>query len=137
MVPAAAVAVYRPRRPTGGPPPGVLAVYGGPHVQQVANAWSLTVLMLRQYLREAGATVLVVDNRGSANRGLAFEAAIDRALGSVEVADQAAAVRQLAERSEIDPSRVAVTGGSYGGYMTLRAWLATPTCSARAWPWLR
>jgi dipeptidyl-peptidase 4 len=120
------VAVYRARRPAGGPPPGVLAVYGGPHVQQVANAWSLTVLMLRQYLREAGATVLVVDNRGSANRGLAFEAAIDRALGSVEVEDQAAAVRQLAERSEIDPSRVAVTGGSYGGYMTLRCMARHP-----------
>ena len=120
------VALYRAARPASGPPPGVVAVYGGPTVQLVANAWSVTVLMLRQYLRQAGATVVVVDNRGSANRGVAFGAAIDHALGGVEVDDQAAAVRQLAERGEIDPGRVAITGGSYGGYMTLRCMAAHP-----------
>ena len=114
------VAIYRASAPAAGPAPAVVAVYGGPHVQQVANAWSLTALMLRQYLRQAGATVIVVDNRGSANRGRAFESAIDRGLGTVEVDDQAAAIRQLAERGEIDPDRVGITGGSYGGYMTLR-----------------
>ena len=120
------VAIYRAVSPAAGPPPTVVAVYGGPHVQQVANAWSLTALMLRQYLRQAGATVIVVDNRGSANRGRSFESAIDRGLGTVEVDDQAAAVHELAERGEIDLGRVVVTGGSYGGYMTLRCMARHP-----------
>ena len=65
--------------------------------------------------------VLKVDNRGSANRGLAFEAAVAGDLGRLEVDDQADGVRWLAERPYVDSDRVGVYGWSYGGYMTCRA----------------
>jgi dipeptidyl-peptidase-4 len=70
--------------------------------------------------------VLVVDNRGSANRGLAFEAPIAGRFGGAETADQAAAVQQLAAAGELDASRVGITGGSYGGFMTLMAAIQRP-----------
>lgn len=125
-------ALYRPSpdpiaasRP-GGPPPCVVWVYGGPHSQYVKRAWEMTVRPLRQYLAQQGAAVLVVDNRGTANRGLAFESVLDRRLGAAELDDQVAAVEQLAARGEIDPGRVGITGGSYGGLMTLFALARAP-----------
>ncbi len=119
-------ALYRPAGPAASPPPCVVWVYGGPHAQYVKCAWEMTVYPLRQYLASAGVAVLVVDNRGSAHRGIGFEALLRGRLGVEEVADQAAAVRQLADRGEIDPARVGITGGSYGGFMVLRAMAAEP-----------
>jgi dipeptidyl-peptidase-4 len=119
-------ALYRPAPPAASPPPCVVWVYGGPHQQYVKLAWEMTVHPLRQYLAQCGVAVLVVDNRGSANRGLAFEAPIAGHFGGVEVADQAAAVQQLAAAGELDPSRVGITGGSYGGFMTLMAAIQQP-----------
>ncbi|HEX2194815.1 MAG TPA: DPP IV N-terminal domain-containing protein [Candidatus Limnocylindria bacterium] len=119
-------AFYRPAAPAADPPPCVVWVYGGPHAQYAKRAWEATVNPLRQYLARAGVAVLVVDNRGSANRGLAFERPLRRRMGFVEVEDQAAAVRQLGDRGWIDASRVGITGGSYGGYMTLRAMALEP-----------
>jgi dipeptidyl-peptidase-4 len=110
-----------------GPPPAVVWVYGGPHRQFVQRSWEAMVLHpQRHYLAQAGATVIVVDNRGTADRGVAFESAIHGRLGSNEVADQAGAVRQLAERGLFDPARVAIFGGSYGGHMTLMAMALEP-----------
>jgi dipeptidyl-peptidase-4 len=119
-------ALYRPASPAASPPPCVVWVYGGPHQQNVKNAWEMTVYPLRQYLAQCGVAVLVVDNRGSANRGLAFEAPIAGHFGGVEIADQAAAVQQLAAAGQLDPSRIAITGGSYGGFMTLMAAIQRP-----------
>lgn len=116
-------AVYRGGRGIrpDAPAPGVVWVYGGPHSQYVKRSWEVTADPLRQYLAQAGATVVVVDNRGTAFRGSAFEAPISKRLGWNEVADQAAAVRQLAERRELRGDRVGMTGGSYGGFMTILA----------------
>ena len=119
-------AVYRPAEPAATPPPCVVWVYGGPHAQYVKNAWEMTVSPLRQYLAQSGVAVLVVDNRGSNFRGLAFEAPLAGHLGSVEIADQCAAVEQLAKAGEIDGARVAITGGSYGGFMTLMSVIQRP-----------
>ena len=84
-------------------------------------------LPLRQYLAQCGVAVLVVDNRGSNFRGLAFEAPLAGHLGGVEIGDQCAAVEQLAAQpAEIDGSRVAITGGSYGGFMTLMSVIRRP-----------
>jgi dipeptidyl-peptidase 4 len=119
-------ALYRPAEPAATPPPCVVWVYGGPHAQYVKNAWEMTVSPLRQYLAQSGVAVLVVDNRGSNFRGLAFEAPLAGHLGSVEIADQCAAVAQLAKAGEIDGYRVAITGGSYGGFMTLMSVIRRP-----------
>jgi dipeptidyl-peptidase 4 len=111
-------ALYRPDA-TWGPPPLVLSVYGGPHSQRVVNAWSLTVDLRAQWLRQRGIAVLLVDNRGTSGRGLAFEAGLARRLGRIEVDDQATAVRELVRRGDADPERIGLYGWSYGGYMTL------------------
>jgi dipeptidyl-peptidase-4 len=122
-------AIYRPPAGVGGddrPPPAVVWIYGGPHSQKVANEWGVTVELHRQLLRQRGFVVIVVDNRGTANRGIAFEAPLWRQLGQVEVADQAAALRQLAADGLFDLARVGITGASYGGYLTLMAMLREP-----------
>ena len=118
-------AIYRPRG-VAGPAPTIVSVYGGPHVQQVADSWGLTVDLRAQYLAQHGFLVFKLDNRGSARRGLAFEAALHRAMGTVEVDDQVDGVRWLVEQGLTDPARVGITGWSYGGYMTLMCMLRAP-----------
>lgn len=120
-------ALYQPPASTKARPfPLIVSVYGGPHVQRVANEWSLTVDLRAQYLAREGYVVFKLDNRGSANRGQAFEAPIHLCTGRVEVDDQAAGVKRLVELGLADPSRVGVYGWSYGGYMTLMAMLRAP-----------
>jgi dipeptidyl-peptidase 4 len=111
-------ALFRPPGEFGpGPYPTVVFVYGGPHVQLVVDAWSLTVNMRLQYLRSLGFLVFVLDNRGSARRGLAFEAEIRYDMGHAEVEDQVDGVNWLVAHGLADPHRVGVCGWSYGGYM--------------------
>jgi len=117
-------------RPVGTKQPGgwplVVSVYGGPHAQRVADEWSLTVDLRAQYLAQHGYAVLKLDNRGSANRGLAFEAPLANLTGTVEVDDQLSGVLHLVEQGLVDPGRVGVYGWSYGGYMTLMCMLKAP-----------
>jgi dipeptidyl-peptidase-4 len=111
-------ALYAPDpRSARRPHPAIVSVYGGPHVQRVCEGWDLSVDLRAQYLRQEGFLVVVVDNRGSSRRGLAFEGAIRHDMGSVEVRDQVDAVRWLAARGLADPNRVGIHGWSYGGYM--------------------
>ncbi len=106
-------------RPTSGkaPHPAIVSVYGGPHVQRATDSWGVTADMRAQYLRSLGYVVFVLDNRGSARRGLEFEAAIRHDLGNVEVRDQVDGVSWLVEQGLADPERVGVYGWSYGGYL--------------------
>jgi len=108
--------VYRPDGE--GPFPLVVWVYGGPHVQQVTRSWGPTVAMRAQLLRQEGVAVAVVDNRGSWNRGLAFEGTLRHRLGTVEVDDQVALVEALVADGTADPDRVGIYGWSYGGYLS-------------------
>ena len=121
-------AYYPPRsKALGERAPLIVMVYGGPHVQTVTDSWSMTADLMAQYLNEVGFAVWKMDNRGSSRRGLAFEAALNRDMGSVEVRDQVDGVAFVAKRwPEVDASRVGVTGGSYGGYMTLRCLTEAP-----------
>ncbi len=100
-----------------GPWPVVISVYGGPHAQRITNGWDMTVDLRAQSLRRRGYLVFVVDNRGAARRGLAFEGALRHAMGTVEVRDQVDGVRWLVEQGLGDPDRVAIYGWSYGGFM--------------------
>jgi dipeptidyl-peptidase-4 len=101
-------------------------VYGGPHAQTVNNSWAMTVSMRAQYLRSLGFLVFLLDNRGSARRGLEFESALRHALGSVEVRDQVDGVRWLVNQGLADPQRVGIYGWSYGGYMALMCLAQAP-----------
>ncbi len=121
-------AFYAPRStPVGEKAPLVVLVYGGPHVQRVTDSWSLTADMTAQFLAARGFAVWKTDNRGSARRGLSFEAAIARNLGRVEVHDQVDGVAFVAASwPDVDTTRVGISGGSYGGYMTLRCLALAP-----------
>jgi dipeptidyl-peptidase 4 len=112
-------AIYRPPMETygSGPYPTIVSVYGGPHVQMVANTWRMSVAMRAQALARQGFLVFVLDNRGSARRGLAFEGAVKHRLGKVEVQDQVDGVRWLVQMGLADADRVGIYGWSYGGYM--------------------
>ncbi|MCE9637612.1 MAG: S9 family peptidase [Planctomycetes bacterium] len=111
-------ALYRPGAEHGtGPWPTIVSVYGGPHVQRVQDSWELTAGMRAQYFRSLGFLVFVLDNRGSARRGLAFESAIYRNMGDIEVKDQEDGVRWLVANGLAAPGRVGIYGWSYGGYM--------------------
>lgn len=109
-------AIYRPSAGSG-PYPTIVHVYGGPHAQLVADSWRITANMRAQYLAQQGFLVFVLDNRGSARRGLAFEGWIKGRMGIIEVQDQVDGVRWLAEKGLADPARVGIYGWSYGGYM--------------------
>jgi dipeptidyl-peptidase-4 len=92
----------------------------------VTSTWSLTVDLRAQYLAQQGFVVLKVDNRGSAYRGLDFEAALAHSLGRIEVDDQIEGVRFMASRPYVDHERVGIYGWSYGGYMVCKALLQAP-----------
>lgn len=111
-------AVWRPGPEHGkGPFPTVVMVYGGPHVQRVQRSWDQGGVMRAHWYRSLGFLVLALDNRGSARRGVAFEAALHRNMGDVEVRDQVDGVRWAVAKGLADPARVGVVGWSYGGYM--------------------
>ena len=91
--------------------------YGGPHAQQVTNRW---LGAQPQAIVDRGFIYFELDNRGSANRGVAFEQSLYRAMGSVEVEDQKAGARYLQTLPFVDGNKIATYGWSYGGYMTLK-----------------
>jgi len=113
-----------PPREPGRRYPVFLQVYGGPGAgRQATRAWGSPI---QQYLVQHGWIVFSLDNRGSPDRGHAFETAIYHAMGGVEVQDQLAGVHWLQQQPYVDPHAIAVNGWSYGGYMTLRLLEAAP-----------
>jgi dipeptidyl-peptidase-4 len=104
----------------------IVEVYGGPGPQMVNDSWGQTVDLRAQWLAQHGFVVLKVDNRGSARRGLAFEAPINRRMGQIEVQDQVDGVRWLGTLGFADTGRVGICGWSYGGFMTLMALFTAP-----------
>ena len=97
--------------------------YGGPHSQTVTRGWESP---LEQYIVGKGYIFFQLDNRGSPNRGKAFEDAIYRAMGSIEVSDQLAGAKWLKAQDFVDPAKIVTYGWSYGGYMTLKMLAADP-----------
>lgn len=109
--------------------PVIIEVYGGPGIQRVRNTWTNP---WHQYLAQHGYVVFLLDNRGGANRGRAFETPIYHQLGEVEVEDQQAGVKYLRSLTFVDPQRIGIFGWSYGGYMALMTVLKAPQDFAAA-----
>lgn len=99
--------------------PVILYVYGGPHSQMVTDTWLGSIRMWEMYMAQRGYIVYVQDNRGTQNRGAAFEKAINRQCGQAEMADQMVGVNLLKSLPYVDSSRIGVHGWSYGGFMTI------------------
>jgi dipeptidyl-peptidase 4 len=104
--------------------PVIVYVYGGPGVQVVQRIWGSNTDQLHA---ARGYIVFRLDNRGTPNRGRAFERAISRNLGGPEVEDQLAGLAFLKTQGFVDQERIGVWGWSYGGYMALRLATQAPT----------
>ena len=97
--------------------PVVVYLYGGPHLQLVTNRFPASGNLWYNYMTQKGYIVFTMDNRGSENRGLAFEQATFRQLGNVEMQDQLLGVEYLKNLNFVDSSRLGVHGWSFGGFM--------------------
>jgi dipeptidyl aminopeptidase/acylaminoacyl peptidase len=112
-------------RPGG---PAVIFVHGAGYLQDVTKWWSSYYRehMFHHLLMERGFTVLSIDYRGSAGYGRDWRTGIYRHMGGKDLDDHVDAVRYLVAEHGIDPRRVGLYGGSYGGFMTLMAMFTTP-----------
>lgn len=106
--------------------PVLVYVYGGPHAQMIRNSWLADASLWMYQMANRGYLVFTVDNRGSANRGFAFESVIHRNLGKAEMADQLQGVEYLKTLPYADTDKMAVHGWSFGGYMTTSLMLKYP-----------
>jgi len=109
-------------RPAGnGPLPAVIDVHGGPTAQSKRRFDPL-----RQYLVSKGYVVLVPNVRGSTGYGKSYTKLDNLDLGGGPLKDIVACKQFLVASAKVDPNRVVVLGGSYGGYMALAAAAFTP-----------
>ena len=99
--------------------PVIVYVYGGPHSQMVQNTYLAQLRRWEMYMAQRGYLVYVQDNRGTENRGIAFEQAIHGQCGQAEMADQIEGVKMLMDLPYVDKERIGVHGWSYGGFMTI------------------
>lgn len=106
--------------------PVMVYVYGGPHAQMITNSWYDGANLWMNWMAEQGYLVFTLDNRGSGERGFAFESGIHRQLGTLEMEDQLSGVEYLKSLPYVDGNRLAVHGWSFGGFMTTSLMLRQP-----------
>jgi dipeptidyl-peptidase-4 len=92
--------------------------YSGPHAQQVRNAWSGQTYLWHQYLAQHGVIVWVCDNRSASGKGAESAWTSYKRMGEGELRDLEDGLKWLTSQSYVDGSRVALSGWSYGGFMT-------------------
>jgi dipeptidyl aminopeptidase/acylaminoacyl peptidase len=121
--------IYRPQD-MGAQPNGaaVIFVHGAGYMHNVHDFWSSygREYLFNQYLASKGYVVLDVDYRASAGYGRDWRTAIYRWMGGRDLQDQVDASKYLNAQFGIDPERVGMYGGSYGGFMTLMALFTAP-----------
>jgi dipeptidyl aminopeptidase/acylaminoacyl peptidase len=104
------------RGPDGAKPPLIVEIHGGP-----TSSAGGGLSMEANVFTSRGFAIVDVDYRGSTGYGRAYMRKLDGKWGVYDVDDCIAAARFLAERGDVDPSRMAIRGGSAGGYTTLAA----------------
>ncbi|HEX4745555.1 MAG TPA: S9 family peptidase [Gaiellaceae bacterium] len=105
--------LYRPKRASG-PTPAVLAIHGGPEAQERPMYQGFY-----QYLLARGVAILAPNIRGSTGYGRDWQVAIHRDWMGVDLRDFRACAEYLRSLPGIDPKKLGVAGGSYGGFATL------------------
>jgi len=120
--------VYSPEGAAQGKRPAVVFVHGAGYLQDAHAGWSsyFHELMFHTYLAQRGYVVLDMDYRGSAGYGRAWRAAIYRQMGHPELEDLQDGVAWLVKNRNVDPQRVGVYGGSYGGFMVYMSLFRAP-----------
>ncbi|HUO84938.1 MAG TPA: prolyl oligopeptidase family serine peptidase [Thermoanaerobaculia bacterium] len=111
---------------TGGP--AVIFVHGAGYLQNVHRWWSsyFREYMFHHLLMERGAMVLDIDYRGSSGYGRDWRVAIYRHMGGRDLQDQIDGARWLVAEHGVDPKRIGIYGGSYGGFITFMALFTEP-----------
>ena len=102
--------------PPGERPPLLVTVHGGP-TSHVTSELKLSI----QFWTTRGFAVVDVNYGGSSGYGRAYRQRLNGRWGIVDALDCINAARHLAERGEVDPQRMAITGGSAGGWTALCA----------------
>ncbi len=112
--------------------PAVVFVHGAGYLQNAHFGWStyFREFMFHSLLTRRGYIVLDMDYRASAGYGRAWRTAIYRQMGHPELEDLEDGVAWLADKRAVDPQRVGVYGGSYGGFMTFMALFRSPNLFA-------
>ena len=100
-------------------------IYNGPQRTQAPRRF--TEVVWPQAIAQLGFIVFLVDGRGTTERGKEFQDVVYGNFGRNEIPDHVAALKNLAEkRPYMDLTRAGMFGGSWGGYMTIRAMLMAP-----------
>ncbi len=117
--------VYRPTNPNGA---AVVFVHGAGYLQNAHKWWSsyFREYMFHNLLVDKGYTVLDLDYRASAGYGRDWRTGIYRFMGGKDLTDNVDGAQWLVSKYNIDPKRIGVYGGSYGGFITLMAMFTTP-----------
>jgi dipeptidyl aminopeptidase/acylaminoacyl peptidase len=121
--------IYRPKdMRASGNGAAVIFVHGAGYLHNVHNYWSTYAreYMFNQYLASKGYVVLDIDYRGSAGYGRDWRTAIYRWMGGRDLADHVDGAKYLKKEFNIDPERIGLYGGSYGGFITLMALFTEP-----------
>ncbi|KAF9082101.1 dipeptidylpeptidase [Mortierella sp. AD031] len=117
--------LYRPANYHAGQKyPTLVSIYGGPRSQMVTNEYKLPKFLRVFLATRLGYAVVMVDGRGSNDRGVEFEGQLRYRMGQIEIRDQVEGLQFLAKPENgglVDIDRVAISGWSYGGYLTLMA----------------
>jgi dipeptidyl-peptidase-4 len=106
--------------------PVIVYQYGGSHAQLVTDSWGGGADRWFQLMAQKGYVMFTLDTHGSPARGLKFEQATHRQLGTVELTDQLKGVEFLKSQPWVDASRMGIYGWSYGGFMTTNMMLTHP-----------
>jgi dipeptidyl aminopeptidase/acylaminoacyl peptidase len=94
-----------------------LQIYGGPHLPTIRDSWG-GGRVRDETLAAMGFIVFHCDPRSSTKRGHVYNWACYRQLGIQELMDFETAIRWISQNPWVDPARIGISGGSYGGYMT-------------------
>lgn len=125
-----AVVNARLYRPTTGESngPAVVFVHGAGYLQNAHKWWSsyYREYMFHNLLVDQGYTVLDIDYRGSAGYGRNWRTGIYQHMGGLDLSDHIDGAKYLSATHDIDPKRIGIYGGSYGGFITLMAMFNEP-----------
>lgn len=108
--------------------PMVIFVHGAGYLQNVINGWNnyYREFMFNEMLRRKGYLVLDIDYRGSAGYGRDWRTEVYDFLGGKDFDDHIDAIDFMVREYSVDPARIGVYGGSYGGFMTAMLVMRAP-----------